>query len=156
MVSAKFHIIGEDSDWFRVRTQEEIYHHGLEGDVLRADDKNLVVIVEGDKSVIKRFASDMSEACPEGVLCTEVVFGIQRPVKGLTGVHHFRAGVENHEYVIEILKELERRITRIDQNVAKLMALYDGKPRTQDTEPKTEEPETPQDATEGFAAMFGN
>ena len=54
MVSAKFHITGSANNWLRIRVQEELFAHGLEGNVLAADDSTLAVVLEGDKSKIKR------------------------------------------------------------------------------------------------------
>jgi hypothetical protein len=159
VVSAKFNLIGDDSDWFRVRAQEEIYHHGLEGDVLSTGEKSLVVIVEGDKSVIKTFHGDMKKLCPNGVTCTGLIFSIQRPIAGLRVKHPGKLyGEQTLDYVLEILREMERRMTRLDQNVARLIAMNEGRmPPNRDD--KLEEPphmEVKEEATSGFASMFGD
>jgi hypothetical protein len=159
MVSAKFNIVGEDGDWFRIRAQEEIYHHGLEGDVLSTGEKTLVVIVDGDKSVIKTFHSEMKKLCPEGVACTGLIFSLQRPIAGLRIKHPGKLyGEQTLEFVLETLKEMERRITRIDQNVAKLIAMQEGgwRPRKVDDQEEPPQMEVKEEATSGFASMFGD
>jgi hypothetical protein len=158
MVSAKFNIVGEDSDWFRIRAQEEIYHHGLEGDVLSTGEKSLVVIVEGDKSVVKTFHSDMKKLCPNGVTCTGLIFSLQRPIAGLRVKHPGKLyGEQTLDYVLEVLREMERRMTRIDQNVSRLIAMQVGgwrpKPKAEEELP---EMEVKEEATSGFASMFGD
>jgi hypothetical protein len=159
MVSAKFNIVGEDSDWFRIRAQEEIYHHGLEGDVLSAGEKTLVVIVEGEKSVIKTFHGDMKQLCPQGVACTGLIFSIQRPIAGLRVKHPGKLyGEQTLDYVLEVLREMERRMTRIDQNIARLMAMQEGGGRQRPKDDVGEPPqmEVKEEATSGFASMFGD
>ena len=158
MVSAKFTLIGEDGDWFRIRAQEEIYHHGLEGDVLSTGEKSLVVIVDGDKSVIKTF--DMKKLCPGGVTCTGLIFSIQKPIAGLRIKHPGKLyGEQTLDYVLEVLREMERRITRIDQNVARLIAMQEGGWRPRESKAVVEEPpqmEVEEEAASGFANMFGD
>ncbi|MFH0861554.1 MAG: acylphosphatase [Candidatus Altiarchaeota archaeon] len=151
MVSAKFHVIGEDGDWFRIRLQEEIHVHGLEGSVLRAAAKNLVVVVEGERSKIKRMYEDVAAMCPKKARCADITFEKAKRAA--------KAAVYSPEQMTHALLELERKMTRIDQNIAKILANLEGgwRPSTEDrgleTEPKMEVEE---EAASGFASMFGD
>jgi hypothetical protein len=154
MVSAKFHIVGEDGDWFRVRAQEEVYAHGLEGDVLKAAEKILVVIVEGDEHAIRRMHADMLALCPQGIRCSDLIVSQHKIDRSQAGGKQVQE--HSQEYVLQLLKEMERRITRIDQNVSRLIALYEGgsrpaAPQTTSLEDKKKD----EAATDGFSAMFG-
>jgi|WetSurMetagenome_2_1015567.scaffolds.fasta_scaffold99824_3 hypothetical protein len=158
MVSAKFSVAGEDGEWFRVRLQEEIHVHGLEGNVLLADRKTLVIVVEGDKSVIKRFHSDVMELCPKGIACGQLAFSIDHPHHGQKNRPDRYGRDPTISQLLDILAEMERRLARIDQNVAKLMAA-----RPQNTqEPATQPPEGGQEmivkdeAASAFSSMFGD
>jgi hypothetical protein len=156
MVSAKFHIVGEEGEWFRVRVQEEIYAHGLEGNVLFAGDRTIVVVVDGDKGVIKRFHSDVKEICVQGIGCGELSFSIDEHVRHARfGQSHPEAADRGQEYVIHVLAELERKITRIDQSLARLVAMHEGTLETKRQEPPKPEGEIKDEATSGFASMFG-
>jgi hypothetical protein len=156
MVSAKFNVAGEDGEWFRVRIQEEIYAHGLEGNVLSTGEKTLVVVLEGDKSVIKRMHSDMREVSPRGVQCTELIFSLDHHrIPPKTGYHLRGSGRDDQ--LLQVLAELERKITRIDQNLQRLIAMHEGKTGTLKNEEPPEEPkmDVGGEATSGFANMFG-
>jgi hypothetical protein len=148
--------MGEDGDWFRIRLQEEVYHHGLEGDVLKAADRAFVVVLEGDKSVIKRMHSDVREMCPTGIQCTELIFSIPH---GRKSAAIRRPGhVGEQEYMLDVLSELERKITRIDQNVNRILALLEGgaRPANPNEEAAAPAMEVREEAASGFASMFGN
>jgi len=151
MVSAKFHVTGEDGDWFRIRLQEEIHAHGLEGSVLRAAAKNLVVVVEGERGKIKLMHEDVAAMCPKKARCAEIVFEKVKRAR--------KTASYSPEQIIHVLMELERKMTRIDQNMAKILALLEGgwRPKTDDgnaaPEPKMDVKE---EAASGFASMFGD
>lgn len=156
MVSAKFHLLGEAGEWFRIRVQEEVYAHGLEGSVLLAAENTLAVIVEGDKSKIKRLHTDMGEVCPENVVCTDLIFSIHRPAGG-SGLMALGTIPEDKtvDYIFQLLKELDKRTARIEQKLNRLTAQIEGgaavTPPTTTTDAASQET-----ATTGFAAMFGN
>ena len=149
MVCAKFHIVGEDGEWFRIRVQEEVQHHGLEGSVVLAEAKTLAVIVEGDGLKIRKFYGDVVELCPKGILCSKLSLG----AAGQAAPRD-----QTLEYVMEILKEIERKMTRMDQKLNRLVALQEGRQtsdpavegeKSQDTRGGSDE------VTAGFASMFG-
>jgi acylphosphatase len=148
MVSAKFHVIGDDGDWFRVRLQEEIYAHGLEGSVLKAAEKNLAVVVEGDSAVVKRMHGDVVDLCPKKVRCTDIVFDKHRPQK--------KARTYTNQELSHAIMELERKMTRMDQNVAKILALLEGGWRPNQTSQEEPRMDVKEEAADGFASMFGN
>ncbi|MFH1055091.1 MAG: hypothetical protein V1744_03230 [Candidatus Altiarchaeota archaeon] len=156
MVSAKFHIVGEDGEWFRVRVQEEIYAHGLEGSVLLAATRTLVVVVEGDKSRIKRLHSDMVEVCPNGITCTGLVFSIQRPQREFRiGQYGSHGSVPTLEYIMQILSEMERSMIRVNQKLDRLIALREGG-SSGGVVSERKDTAIGEDATSGFASMFGD
>jgi hypothetical protein len=164
-VSAKFHVIGEGSEWFRVRVMEEVYSHGLEGSVLLAGEKTLVVVVEGDKSRIKRLYSDLSEFCPKGVECTDLVFSLQKSseVRIIRPGEH--ADHQTLDYILQYLKEIEKATQRIDQKINALTAILEGtagaeilsRSRRRMITGETageKDMEVEEEATSGFASMF--
>ena len=154
MVSAKFNIVGEDGEWFRVRVQEEIHHHGLEGSVLHAASKTLVVVVEGDKGVIKRFHTDVLDICPSPIRSGDLTFSIERPVKGLRGIRDDRYGRDpTINQILDILAEMERKITRMDQNIQKLAAARQARPEEPPLEKQTD---IGDEAASAFSSIFGN
>jgi hypothetical protein len=157
MVSAKFHIDGEDGDWFRVRIQEEIYAHGLEGDVLRAADKILVVILEGHEHTIRRMHEDMIALCPKGIICSELIIANHKTdlrAKSSNGSE----GI-GQEHMLQLMMEMERRITRIDQKLSRLIAFYEAQEKPADfqiqTADKNKKQTDEQTASDGFSSMFG-
>ncbi len=154
MVSAKFNIAGEDGEWFRLRLQEEIHHHGLEGSVLHAASKALVVVVEGDKAAVKRFHADVLDICPSPIRCGDLTFSVEGPLRGLKAVGDGRrAGEPTMSQILDILAEMERKITRMDQNIQKLAAARQG--RREET-PEEKPSEIGDEAASAFSSIFGN
>ncbi|MBD3389162.1 MAG: hypothetical protein GF416_08715 [Candidatus Altiarchaeales archaeon] len=166
MVSGKFHVKGDDRDWIRIRLQEEIISHGLEGNVLKASENNIVVVVEGDKSRIKRLYTDVTEFMPDEV---EVVDLTIRPSKKprrirMRGVSPGRAP-ERIDYIQQYLQEIEKTTQRLDQKMNTILAILEGvggseilqRSSLEDREGFEDgEMDVEEDATGGFAAMFGD
>ncbi len=165
MVSAKFHIIGQSGDWLRIRAQEEIHAHGLEGSVLVADENTLAVVVEGDKAKVKRLYTDLVEVCPEGVGLSELTFSLQKQTRRTRILDPARyTNDETTNYLLEYLREIEKKTTRIDQKLDRIISMLEGGKtirRWQKTDQDKEESfekkdmEVDDDASSGFAAMFG-
>ena len=162
MVSAKFHITGEGGDWFRVRVQEEVYAHGLDGNVLAAECKTLVVVVEGTQERIERLHEDIIRICPDGVKCSGVKYDIGGTVTGLMGLREQDMRSEGSaEHILEVLKQLERRMARLELKVGLLLKLFeDGivperKPPA-DGGGDTESMDVGSDAVSGFSSLFGD
>ena len=160
MVSAKFHIAGEDSEWFRIRVLEEVHAHGLEGNVILAGEKSLAVVVEGEKSRVKRFYTDIQEFCPEHTELTELVFSLQKLPRGMRMKGTAEKGLDV-EYIMQLLKEIERTTMRLDQKVNTLIAMHEGYAgaeviRQSEESFEEKEMDVEDDAVGGFAAMFGD
>ena len=163
MVSAKFHIIGEDSEWLRIRLQEEIHAHGVEGNVILAGEKTLVVVVDGDKSRIKRLHTDVGEFLPGGIEPTELIFSLEKPPRHLRMTKP-EGRVDNPalDYILQYLREIEKTVTRIDQKVGTLIAVHEGYAGSEVVKPAAaagtfegKDMEVEEEAAGGFAAMFG-
>ncbi len=162
MVSSKFHIVGEISQWLRVRVQEEIYAHGLDGSVISADQNTLAVIIDGDKSKIKRLHTDMSQVLPDTTYLTELEFSLQKPVRGARIKEPSTPAFgQTGDYILQYLKELDKRTVRIEQAVARMEALLaDGRvafaqEEDDDEPPEDDVPDVTEEAASGFVAMFG-
>lgn len=169
MVSAKFHIIGEQGPWLRIRVQEEIISHGLEGSAINADEKTLAVIIEGDKSRIKRLYSDITEVCPNGMQSTDLIFSLQKPTRKQRILD---AEIPSKDRIMEYLREIEKKTTRMDQKLNKIIYALETceiKPKPsqnirkeKDENPKikggfeNKELEVKEEAATGFAALFGD
>ncbi|MBU0763187.1 MAG: hypothetical protein KKD39_09195 [Candidatus Altiarchaeota archaeon] len=155
MVSAKFNIEGDATDWLRIRVQEELFAHGLDGNVLVGDENTLVVIVEGDKAKIKRLYTDMQEFLPANTTLTELNFSLNKPTRSAR-IHEDRLYV-GREDIIEYLKEIDRKTTKIDQKLNKIISLLE---EADIKKPQEEEEEAEvgitEETTSVFAAMFGD
>jgi len=164
MVDARFLIVGDDSQWLRIRLQEEIIAHGLEGNVLPAGGKTYAVVVSGDKSKVKRLYSDLDQFLPEGVQAAELAISPKKMPRGVR-IRGALANIQaagDKDATLEYLKEIEKTMTRLEQKMNKVIALLeegDIKPRTREAEDEEtfEESnmEVDEEATGGFAAMFG-
>jgi hypothetical protein len=164
-VSAKFHVIGDDSKWLRIRLQEEIYAHGVEGSILSAGEKTLAVVADGDKARIKRLYTDVREFLPETMESTELAFSLGKPTRHLrmrapTG----RLDSEGFDIMFQYLREIEKAVTRIDQKVNSVLAYLEGEAGAQVFKPRRgggdafeeKDIDVEDDAVGGFAAMFGD
>jgi len=162
MVSAKFHITGEGGDWFRVRVQEEVYAHGLEGNVLAAERKTLAVVVEGSQERIERLHEDIIGICPDGVKCSGVRYDINRSVTGLIGLREQdKSSEDSAEHIIEVLKQLERRMARLELKMGLLLTLCEGGAMASSKPPRdggddVEGMDVGSDAVSGFSSLFGD
>ncbi len=163
MVSAKFHLIGEDSEWFRIRLQEEIHAHGVEGTVLSAGGKTLAIVLEGDKSRIKRMHTDVADFLPEGVERSDLRFSVQ--TRHMRIAQPGRTEEGRLEYILQYLKEIEKAVQRIDQKVNTLIAQHEGYGGAEILSRSSlrgeegfeyQNMEVDEDASSGFAAMFGD
>jgi len=145
MKCAKFHLIGEDSAWYKIRVQKEIEAHGLSGNVLDAAEGKLVVVVEGKEEGINQLYAALKEASPENVVFTLVEYG--KPPKEKQSKEE-----ERWNEVVELLREIERTMRRINRKL-------DGLPEAQRTEtveePAAGEEDKPGQAESAFAFMFG-
>jgi len=151
MVSAKFHVVGEDGEWFRIRVQEEIHAHSLEGSVILAAEKMIAVVVEGERGRIESFHTDVIALCPKGIKCTSVTFGSHWPLKP-------SQQEQTLDYIMQLLKEIERKTTRIDQKLTRLIALQEAKGVSADEVKESEPPASDigSEATSSFSSMFGD
>jgi acylphosphatase len=145
MKCAKFHLIGEDSDWYKLRVQKEIESQGLSGSVLDAGEGKLAVVVEGSEDGINRLYTALKEASPKTVLFTLIEYG--KPVK-----EKLTKEDERWEEVIGLLKEIERTMRRINRKL-------DATPSEEKTETEVEqergEEGKSEEAASAFAFMFG-
>lgn len=162
MVSARFNITGEDSEWMRVRLSEEIHAHGLDGSVMKADDGTLVVVIEGDNSKIKRFYTDVAEFTPEGVEVHDIIYSLQRrPRRVRMREPPRKVEDETLDYMLQYMREIEKTTQRLDQKLNTVIAHlegYAGSEFIQKSEETFEEQdmEVEEEASTGFAAMFGD
>ncbi len=162
MVSAKFHIVGSTNDWLRVRLQEELYAHGLDGGVLVADQNTMAVVIEGDKSKIKRLYTDIQEFLPAETQVTEVVFSLTKPTRS-GRIHVAEEGrlPLTRDEIIQYLTEIDRKTSKIDQKLNKIIAMLEtanantANGETKTEEPSDKDPEVSDEATNVFARMFG-
>jgi hypothetical protein len=157
MVSAKFHITGSVGDWLRIRLQEELYSHGVEGSVLTADEKTLMIIVEGENARIKRLYSDIKGFLPTEVHVGDIIFNLTKPTRTarIRGEDiPARLVPQESEY----LREIERKLTQIDLKLKRIISMLERgdnniKP-THDAGEITKE--VSEETANVFAQMFGD
>jgi len=160
MANAKFHVVGEDGTWYRMRIQEEIYTQGLEGSVVKASDDVLAVIVEGEKPRIHSMYKTLKESSPGQAHYTDIQWGAHR---------RFRQDKDKLEEIIQLLKAIEKNTRRISQKMGGVQ--FKGKTDREErdkeeagfkntyTPVKKEESKDEEDEEEaagGFASMFGD
>jgi hypothetical protein len=151
MVTAKFHIVGENSAWLKTRAQEEIQSAGLEGSVVNAGKNTLAVIVEGEKKKIHTMYKNLVESSPSEAQYTDLEFGVYRDLN--ISVETDLA--KNIQIMIELLKEIEKNTRRINQKIDGITNQQRGDyPSWLDSEEKDEE--AAEEAVGGFASMFGD
>lgn len=160
MVSSKFHIVGQTGEWVRIRVQEEIFSHGLEGSVLQADPETLAVIVSGDKSRIKRLHTDMQALMPDGAHLTDLEFNLQRPVRNQRIKEPEKQPFgQTGDYILQYLKQIEKRTIRIEQHIKRieksLTAKIPGEIVFEGEDDEPPQDDVGDDAKDGFAMMFG-
>jgi acylphosphatase len=162
MVSAKFHIRGEGGDWFRIRIQEEVYAHGLEGNVLSAEDTTIVVVVEGERERIQKFQEDVIKICPHDARCSGIKYDVRRGASGLIGLMAADAPRDGSaEHVLALLQQLERRMMRLEMKMNQILTLFDGGAQMKPKPPAqgddvAESMDVPQEAVSGFSSLFGD
>jgi len=164
MASAKFVVVGETDMWARVRIQEEINSHGLDGTVIDAEGGKLGVFVSGDRMKIQSLYNDLSEKLPDETQPTNLIYGeFKRP-----RVPDVQASSEDaFKTLIELLREIEKNTRKMNQ---KLDRLIDGRQTTlagsedESTEGEShwysssstiDEEEGDETATDAFSKMFG-
>jgi hypothetical protein len=157
MVSAKFHIRGDVGDWMRVRVQEELYSHGLEGNIMSADEHTLVVVVEGDKAKIKRLYTDLMHFMPAETGLTEIVFSLTKPTRAVRikgSEEKPQEGMPDNE---DYLREIERKMTQIDLKLNKIISMLECNAISQDKNQETDSDTTQvsEETTNVFATVFG-
>ena len=152
----------------RIRLSEEIIAHGLEGTVLVADPNTLAIIVEGEKPRIKIFHSDISSFIPDTIEVTQLYYSMARATRKSRIKKPEKSCMDNTiEYLLQNLSEIERKVTRMDQKISKLISLVEGgasidsytkdpDSEGEDMDDKDPPMEINSEATNGFAAMFGN
>lgn len=152
MKSAKFHLIGEDSDWYKLRVQKEIEAHGLSGNVLDAGAGKLVVVAEGDEKKINKLYTALKDASPSNVVFSLVEYG-RLPDKAKSSEE------EKWNQVIELLREVEKTLRRVNQKLDSPNS-YSPIPETvsssvDEVEDERSKDEKDEDAENAFAFMFG-
>lgn len=155
MKSAKFHLLGEDSDWYKLRVQKEIEAQGLTGTVLDAGAGKLVIVVEGKEKNINTLYSSLKDASPTQVVFSLVEYG-RLPEKEKTSEE------EKWDQVIELLGEIEKTMRRVNQKLE--AGSFTSTPTceadevSEDSTPLPDErsnEEKEDDAEDAFAFMFG-
>lgn len=141
MVTAKFHIIGDSSPWYRLRVQEEITSQGLEGSVVEADNSKLAVVIEGERSKIMELYKNLEESSPGGVMLADISFRRNEDKATDTGE------------IVELLREIERNTRRINQKLDVLVKKM--QPVAEETSEERQE-SSEAVAESSFAAMFGD
>jgi acylphosphatase len=106
--------MGEASHWIRVRLQEEIHAHGLEGNVAQADDKTIVVVVEGDVRRVRGLYEDLREALPD-----DIEFSGLEVSKSKTPL---KAVEDPSKHILDLLQRLEQRVIKIENRVNTILA----------------------------------
>lgn len=145
MKSAKFHLIGEDSDWYKIRVQKEIEAHGLSGSVIDAGEGKLVVVIEGDGERINGMYESLKEASPTNVVFTLIEYGMKK-----------EAGTKKEEdklsEIMTLLKEIEKNTRKINQKLNSLPEKTIEKAGEEESPAREEESH---EAEKAFAFMFG-
>ncbi|MFH1788220.1 MAG: hypothetical protein ABH834_02420 [Candidatus Altiarchaeota archaeon] len=147
MKSAKFHLIGEDSDWYKLRVQKEIEAQGLSGNVLDAGAGKLVVVAEGDEKHINRLYAALKDASPSQVVFSLVEYG-RLPEKTRTSEE------EKWDQIIELLREVEKTLRRVNQKLDSQVPVA-SQPSDDYVEDDRTDDDRREDAEDAFAFMFG-
>jgi len=172
MATAKFHIVGNSSMWFRTRVQDEIHASGLEGSALDAGDKNIAVIIEGEKQIIEELYDRLRGSAPDEVGFTAISFG---DYAASTKTARNLMITNSMETILELLKEIEKNTRKINQKIDRALVAsgegeytpaYETEEETPEEETMEETPEEAaaeeetkeekqEEATSAFADMFG-
>ncbi|GEM_PF-1456940 len=145
MKCAKFHLIGEDSDWYKIRVQKEIEAHGLAGNVLDSGEGKLVIVVEGEEAKINSMYNTLKEASPSNVVFSLVEYGRIKKEK--------TREEEKWDEVTELLREIEKTMRRVNNKLDGLQGVVVNSDEQMEDEPIVSEGE--EEAENAFAFMFG-
>jgi ribosomal protein L24 len=154
LVCAKFQVLGDTSNWLRIRLQEEIFAHGIEGNVLQADPRTFAVIVEGQRDRVKMLHADIIKILPENLRITEILYSMEKSTRNKRIKKPQEYPPDSTQYLIALAREMERNMIRMDQKMNKILdLLQSGHKQTGNHE--TPDTDIGDDAASGFFNMFG-
>lgn len=144
MATARFHVMGDNMQWFQSRVQEEIHIHNLEGSAVTAGRNIIAVIVEGKFEKIDELYKGLKNNGPEGYRFSDITYG-EYDISDKTSRNLMLTN--SMDVVVRLLERIEENTREMNHKLDELL----GKKRGDDSFGDS----TTGEATSAFSSIFG-